>query len=125
MDKEFRKDRLNNGCIVQIRNGKKYIYIEKAKRNGVHENMLVDIKTGCWIRLVDYNDDLIEKYGDSEYDIIKICDMDDVGDNIEKHIINDTDEWTAEREENEKEDLKEMIEEIIEKVDKIAATLKN
>ena len=57
--------------------------------------------------------------------IVKICDMPYVGDNFRNHIINDTNKWTAVREENEKEDLKEMIEEIIEKVDKIAATLKN
>lgn len=30
MDNEFRKEKLNNGCIVQLRNGDKCIYLENA-----------------------------------------------------------------------------------------------
>lgn len=125
MDNAFIKDELRNGCIVQLRNGEKYMYLASVKNTREEENIFVNIKKGGWIGLSDFNYNLKNKYGNNKYDIIKLCNEDYVGDNIRYHIINDTDEWTAEREENEKEDLKEMIEEIIEKVDKIAATLKN
>lgn len=39
MDNEFRKDKLNNGCIVQLRTGDKYIYLVGTKIKGESENM--------------------------------------------------------------------------------------
>ena len=126
MDNEFRKYKLNNGCIVETRGGSKYMFL-KDVRNGVevYEDLFINLETGEYLSLNFYDDTLKDNDFEANDNIVKICDMPYVGDNIRYHIINDTDEWTAEREENEKEDLKEMIEEIIEKVDKIAATLKN
>lgn len=43
------------------------------------------------------------KINATDYDVIKICNMNFVGDNIRKHIIVNTDAWTAVREETKKE----------------------
>ena len=125
MDNKFRKAILSNGCIVQLRNGDKCIYLENANNMCGKGDVFIDLNNGSFLNLECYDNELTCKGDISNYDIIKICNMNFVGDNFRKHIINKEDYWTAEREENEKEDLKEMIEEIIEKVDKIAATLKN
>lgn len=112
MNNTFKKDKLNNGCIVQIRDKDKYIVLKDAK-NGTcrKEDVLVNIKTGSLLRLSDYNDNLKEKNGYSKFDIIKFCNFDYVRDNFKKHIIDKKEYWTAERNENE-EDLEEIMEEI-------------
>lgn len=111
MDNEFRKDKLNNGCIVQLRTGDKYIYLVGAKINGLSGNMFINIKTGAWRSLEEYDDNL--RHLDCFlFDILKFCNMDYVGENWIKHIIDNTDKWTAVREENEEECLKEIMEEI-------------
>lgn len=113
MNNAFRKDKLNNGCIVQTRDATKYMYLENAYTgdDNQKEDIFIDLKDGSYWELSRYENNLIHRY-DKHSDIMKICNMDYVGDNIKKHIINDTDEWTAVREEKEEECLKKIMEEI-------------
>ena len=113
MDNAFRKDKLNNGCIVQLRNKEKYIYFKDAKwSNGITEDILANINDSSWLFLDGYNDDLYHpafKY----LDIMKLCDEDFVIHNLENHLKGyDSSKWTAVREETQEEDLKEIMEEI-------------
>lgn len=113
MDNKFKKGNLSNGCILGTKRGNKYIFLKNAK-NGVYDNMdlLINIQTGGHLALDIYNDNLEDMDYDHDHDIIKICDMDFVGDNIRNHMIKNTDYWTAVKEKNKEEELKEIIEEI-------------
>lgn len=103
MDNEFRKDKLTNGCIVQLRNGDICIYLENANACFYVKNMFINLANGYWNDIKEYDDDL-RSFDGSKYDIVKICNYDYVGTNIFKHIEikQDTTDfkeiWTAERE---------------------------
>lgn len=105
MDNEFRKASLSNGCIVQTRDGYKYMIL-KDVRNGLndYEDLLICLETGNYLLFNYYDDNLKDKNGDIDFDVVKICDMNYVGDNFKKHIIDKEEYWTAER----KIDIKKM-----------------
>lgn len=110
MNKEFKKKKLNNGCIIQTRDGDKYILLKNASNgSNLKEDLLIDIENGMHLLLDNYDDDLRDKDYNTGLDIIKICDMAYVGDNIKKHLIDNTEYWTAEREENKEDNLHKII----------------
>lgn len=127
MDNNFRKAKLSNGCIVQLRNGSKYMLLKDVYNSDYryYEDLLISLNFDGYLQLSDYNENLKDKAGETKDDIIKICDMNFVGDNFKKHIINKEDYWTVVRDENEEEDLKETMEEIIDKLNKIVTKLKS
>lgn len=97
MDNEFRKEKLTSGCIVQLRNKEKFMYLEKARFYSNKRNVFINLNNGKWISLKEYDDDL-RSLDCSAFDILKICNRKYVGDNFIIHIINDKNIWTAERE---------------------------
>lgn len=97
MDNEFRKDKLTSGCIVQLRNKEKFMYLEKARFYSDKINVFINLNNGKWISLKEYDDDLRNLIC-STFDILKICNRKYVGDNLIIHIINNKNIWTAERE---------------------------
>lgn len=125
MDNEFRKENLSNGCIVQTRDGRKWIYLENVydTYDNQKKDIFVNLKNGGYWELCRYKDNLIHYY-DKDCDIMKICNMNYVGRNIRNHIINDTDEWTAVREENKEEELDEVLEEINTKREELNGLIK-
>lgn len=117
MDNEFRKEKLNNGCIVQTRNGEEFIFLKNANNGKDKDDMFISLSDFTWILLDEYSFDLkcIEL---KSLDIIKICDNEYVGANLALHSgkkvikpISEYKKWTAVREEN-KEELDEVLEEI-------------
>lgn len=108
----MRKADLNNGDIVLTRNGDKYIVLKNARTAFDTNDIIVNLKTGGYLKLNNYNDDLKDKDRDKKFDIMKVCSHSYVGDNIKEHIIDKEDYWTWEREEP-----KEMtVDEISEKL---------
>lgn len=106
MDNEFRKDKLNNGCIVQIRAGEKFIFLKSANNDYRKEDVFININDFTWLALNEYSNNLTH-LEDNSYDIVKICDYSYVGTNLAKHLANDEDikhlrlpyiDWTAVRE---------------------------
>lgn len=107
------KESLTNGSIVELRNGDKFIFLINANYFN-HKKLLISLKKGNFIDLDSYNNDLIHINGDSKFDIMKICNMYYAGDNIRRHIINNIDYWTWEREE---EPVKLTLKDIAKKFD--------
>ena len=126
MDNNFRKAILSNGCIVQLRDGSKYLLLKDVYNSDVryYEDLLINLNFDSYLPLSNYNENLKDKCGDTRDDIIKICDMNFVGDNFKKHIINKEDYWTAERDENKEEGLKEIMEEIRIKTEELNEIMK-
>lgn len=91
------KSDLKSGVIVELRNGDKYMFISNAK-NKYAKNSLISLKDGGYLDLDDYNDDL-KDCDNANYDIVKICQNDYVGNNFRDHVIKNTDNWTWERQE--------------------------
>ena len=110
MDNEFRKDKLNNGCIVQLRTGERYIYLENAKTFGGEMNILISLDEFFFININDYDENLKHEI-DKRLDIMKICNYRYAGDNLFCHFGENTKGklWTAIREAGEKEDILEEI----------------
>ena len=109
MDNEFRKENLSSGCIVQTRDGQKWIYFKKTRFYNSKKNVFINLSNGIWTGIEEYDDDL-RSFNGSKQDILKICDMNYVGANIICHVINNTDKWTAERE------VKGIDEEMLEQI---------
>lgn len=92
-EKSFIKSDLKNGDIVELRNGERYVYIEKyinwnAYTLTPHE-VIVSLENGINKRLDGYNDDLrYEDRDNCKYDIMKILDMSELHKNPT---------WTLER----------------------------
>lgn len=124
MDNEFRKENLSNGSIVQTRDGDKYILL-KAVRNGLndYEDLLICLETGNYLPLNYYDNNLKDKSYEIDYDVVKICDMNYVGYNFKKHIIDKEEYWTAVRDETQKE-LDEILEEINTKTEELNGLIK-
>ena len=97
----MKKQDLNNGDIVQLRNGEKYIVLKNAKIFNTFDDILIGLETGLNCPLNEYDDDLyIKPRGFSKLDIVKVCSDEYVGDNIRKHIIDNLDLWTWRREDD-------------------------
>ena len=79
-EKQFKKSDLKSGDIVELRNGQRYVYIEKYNDRSIYitdsDEVIVNLKDGEYSRLANYDDDLRYKgRGNCEYDIMKILDM--------------------------------------------------
>ncbi len=105
----MKKNDLKNGCVVELRNGKKCIKIDNTLLI-VYENGKNDFG---WLKLGDYNNDLTFASNNSdEYDIVKVdnnvtFDYFNIG-YCARAIMKQfssvsakTDKWSWEREENE------------------------
>lgn len=92
-EKDMKKSDLKSGAIVELRNGDKYMLLLNTK-NSYCKNCLISLDDGGYLNFDDYNDDLKICY-DSEYDIVKICQHEYVGDNIRCHILKQNEnDWT-------------------------------
>lgn len=107
-EKQFKKSDLKNGDIVELRNGQRYVYIEKYNDRFIYstdsDEVIVNLKDGEYSRLANYDDDLRYKgRGNCEYDIMKILDMSEF---YRKQ------KWTWEREKTEEMTLEEVCKEL-------------
>ena len=107
-EKQFTKSDLKNGDIVELRNGERYVYIEKYNDRFIYstdsDEVIVNLKDGEYSRLANYDDDLRYKgRGNCEYDIMKILDMSEF---YKKQ------KWTWEREKTEEMTLEEVCKEL-------------
>lgn len=107
-EKQFKKSDLKNGDIVELRNGERYVYIEKYNDRFIYstdsDEVIVNLKDGEYSRLGNYDDDLRYKgRGNCEYDIMKILDMSEF---YRKQ------KWTWEREKTEEMTLEEVCKEL-------------
>ena len=94
----MKKQDLYSGDIVQLRNGEKCIVIKDARFCEKSEDLVISLKNGLSCPLSEYDDDLRFKGGIRAGDIMKVCAYDYTGGNIQKHIINNLDLWTWEKE---------------------------
>ena len=77
----MKKSDLENGAIVELRNGDKYILLFNCCKYGNKEDS-------------NYNENL-KDCDDNDYDIMKLCQHSYVGDNIHCHILKrNEDDWT-------------------------------
>lgn len=107
-EKQFKKSDLKNGDIVELRNGQRYVYIEKYNDRFIYstnsDEVIVNLKDGEYSRLANYDDDLRYKgRGNCKYDIMKILDMSEF---YKKQ------KWTWEREKTEEMTLEEVCKEL-------------
>ena len=107
-EKKFTKSDLKNGDIVELRNGERYVYIEKYNDRFIYstdsDEVIVNLKDGEYSRLGNYDDDLRYKgRGNCEYDIMKILDMSE---------FYKKPEWTWERKKTEEMTLGEVCKEL-------------
>ena len=107
-EKQFTKSDLKNGDIVELRNGERYVYIEKYNDRFIYstdsDEVIVNLKDGEYSRLGNYDDNLRYKgRGNCEYDIMKILDM--------SEFYKKT-KWTWEREKTEEMTLEEVCKEL-------------
>ena len=107
-EKQFTKSDLKNGDIVELRNGERYVYIEKYNDRFIYstdsDEVIVNLEDGEYSRLGNYDDDLRYKgRGNCEYDIMKILDMSE---------FYKKPEWTWERKKTEEMTLGEVCKEL-------------
>lgn len=95
----MKKSDLRTGDIVLTRDEDIYIVLKGTRAFGATGNLIVSLKSGNYMKLDYYNDDLKEKDGSSRLDIVKVCSHGYVGDTIREHIIRKTNNWTWERQE--------------------------
>ena len=105
----MKKGDLKNGDIVLTRDGVKHIVLKDTKCYVDKKDLLVDLTSSRYLSLNDYDDNLLI-HGDEDFDVMKVCSMQYVGDNIKNHIINSEDIWTWERQETKEMTLAEISE---------------
>ena len=108
-EKQFTKLDLKNGDIVELRNGERYVYIEKYNDRFIYstdsDEVIVNLEDGEYSRLGNYDDDLRYKgRGNCEYDIMKILNTSEF---YKKQ------KWTWEREKTEEMTLEEVCKELV------------
>ena len=101
-EKDMKKSDLKSGAIVEIRKGNKYMLLLDTK-NQYCKNCLISLDNRGYLNFDGYNKKL-KNCSDKDYDIMKVCQNDYVGDNFKKHIIkedvlDDEGKWTWIREE--------------------------
>lgn len=95
----MKKSDLENGAIVEIRNGDKYILLFNCCKYGDKEDLFISLNNGGYLNFSNYNENLND-CDDKDYDIMKVCQNNYVGNNIRSHILKqDKDDWTWIREE--------------------------
>lgn len=97
----MRKSDLDNGAIVELRNGEKFILLFNCCNFGDREDLFISLEDGEYLNFSNYNENL--NYcddDDGDYDIMKVCQNKYVGDNIRSHILKQNENnWTWIREE--------------------------
>ena len=66
------KKELNNGCIVQLKNRRKYVYLKNAKTTNYDGDVFLEIDGFGAIPLENYNNDLSHSNVEA-LNVIKIC----------------------------------------------------
>lgn len=95
----MKKSDLENGAIVEIRNGDKYILLFNCCKYGDKDDLFISLNNGGHLNFSNYNENL-KNCIDKDYDIMKVCQCYYVGDNIRSHILKQNeDDWTWIREE--------------------------
>lgn len=95
----MKKQDLVTGMIVEHRNGSKGIVLKEARIFGGNlVDLIINLDNGNFIR-INYLNENLTLDNDHEWDIMKVCDREYAGDNIRAHILEDTDVWAWEREE--------------------------
>ena len=95
----MRKRDLKNGAIVETRNGDKFILLFNCCNFGDREDLFISLENGEYLNFDGYSKKL-KNCSDENYDIMKVCQNDYVGDNIRSHILKQNeDDWTWIREE--------------------------
>ena len=126
----MKKDELKSGAIVELRNGDKYILLLNTKPTPLGcNNLLISLDNGGYLDFdSEYKKDLTHinscfTKNKEDYDIMKVCQKDYVGNNFRLHkIVKDIyirsrnyNYWTWERKEHKKAlkmTLKEVCEEL-------------
>lgn len=95
----MRKSDLKNGAIVETREGEKYILLKNTNILGAIDEAFVNIASGCYLNLHNFNEDLTNLY-DKDFDIMKVSQEKYIGDTFRNHVLKyDENNWTWEREE--------------------------
>ena len=99
--RNLKKSDLKNGDIVELRNGRRYVYIEKYieyySYNPEICKKIISLENGGDIELFRYDNDLLFDYRDNcEFDIMKILDMSEFYENPK---------WTLERKQRKQEEM--------------------
>lgn len=90
----MKKSDLKNGAIVELRNGDKCILLFNCCNYGDKDDLFISLDDGGYLQLSNYNENLKE-CSDRDFDIMKVCQHEYVGDNICNHILKqDEDDWT-------------------------------
>lgn len=81
------KDQLRTGMLVQTRNGDWYIVQIGAKEYFRSIDYLINLKSGTYLNIKDYNQDLTER-DMCKYDIVKVIECEYIG-NVFRGIQDD------------------------------------
>ena len=95
----MKKSDLENGAIVELRNGNKYILLFNCCRYGYKKDLFISLNNGGYLEFDDYNENLND-CSNKKLDIMKVCQNAYVGNNIRSHILKQgEDDWNWIREE--------------------------
>lgn len=95
----MRKSDLENGAIVELRNGKKYILLFNCLFFDNQEDLFISLNHSGYLNFSNYNENLKNCYNKG-FDIMKVCQNKYVGDNICSHILKQNEnDWIWVREE--------------------------
>ena len=90
----MKKSDLENGAIVETRDGDKYILLFNCCNHGDKDDLFISLNDGGYLQLSNYNENL-KDCSDRDFDIMKVCQNKYVGDNICSHILKqDENDWT-------------------------------
>ena len=107
---------LKSGDIVEVRNGGRYIFVWNAQfsPDTKPKDVFIGIENKDILYLSDYNFDLLDVYGNNEYDIMKVSDKFYFSNIIPSFLGDKYLEplWIWKREEIEEMTLEEICEEL-------------
>ena len=119
----MKKSDLKNGTIVELRDGDKCILLFNCCNHGDKEDLFISLNDGGYLLLPNYNENLKDCI-DKDFDIMKVCQNDYVGDNIRSHVLKqDEDDWTWVREEETVMTISEIEEETVMTISEIEEKL--
>lgn len=114
----MKKSDLRSGDIVEIRRGDRFIVLLNTREG----NRIFNIKTGDYVSLDDYDENLIDKtyFLDGKCDIMKVCSCEYTGDNLRSFGLTSSahnpEQWTWWRKEKVKKTVYEVCEELCRKL---------
>ena len=104
----MKKSDLVNGAIVKLRNGNKYMLLFDTNGYNGRDDLLINVYTGGYIRLCEYNEDLTSVDRNQRHDIVAVYQSSYVDDNFKEHIIHNEDTWTWQRQETKEMTVEEI-----------------